>query len=297
MYIHRTGNILDLNRFNDEVKVAIPKVQIVLKFSEDDLRFTVSSNWGSSDDTALDSFISSFVDVDPEDKIPKIIDLAKSEAKGKHFHNIIYTSNKELISSLVPVRENIQGEVRRVVWYRTLDANQLPIDPVIEVDIAYTRDTTGFALFRTTARTYINRDGTSNPEIKYSQKFYFVNPDDMIDEGIKRRSLLVKSIKIPALEYLTAILVPMGVSVESAYLRGLQFLDDYEDLFNKFMDNSSTITNPADPNFGRKTIIVSLEDNTSEGINGPHNEWLDGAPNALGGSKTIRQWLIEEFSI
>ena len=293
MWINRVANILDLNKFNEEAKASIPAIQTAMKFGSDNIRFTVSDDWGSEYDTQLNSFMASYVDANPQDKIPKIIDLAKDP--NKHFHSINYIL--ELKQSLIPVRTVVQGEVTQVIWYRTLDAQMKPFDPIVKVNINYNRDDTGFATFRTTTRTWYNRDGSENIEVKNTQKFYFVNKADMIDEGIRRRSLLVKTIKIPALEYLTSVLVPLNITEESAYLRGLQFLDDYKDLFDKFVDNSSTITNPADPNFGKKTIIVSLENNSIDGINGPHNEWLDKAPNALGGSKTIRQWLIEEFSI
>ena len=297
MRINRTLNIMDLNRLLDEAKASNPLIEYVLKEGEDKLVFTVADTWQSSDDAQLDSFLASFVDGDPEDKIPKIIDLAKGEAKSKHFHNIIYTSNKELTSSMIPVREKVQGEVRKVTWYRTLDVNQVPIDPIIEVNISYTRDGSGFALFRTTARTYFNRDGSPNPDIKYSQKFYYINKGDMIVEGYKRRKLLVQEVQIPALEFLTAVLMPLGYSETACLLRGRAFMDDYELLFNKFVDNSSTVTDPADPNFGKKNIVVQFEDTSADGINGPHNEWLDKTPPQLGGLKTIRQWLIEEFSI
>ena len=289
-------NVLDLNRFQDELIAFNSKVTFVSQ-SEGRAYIQSSGELSAQEKVDINDFIENFSDSDPADKEPKILDLAKSEAKSKHFHNIIYTSNKELVSSLIPVREKVQGEVRKVTWYRALDENQLPIDPVIIVDISYTRDGSGFALFRTTARTYVNRDGSLNSEIKYSQKFYFVNQDDMIVEGYKRRKLLVQSIQIPALTFMTTVLVPLGYSEQSALLKGRAFMDDYENLFNKFVENSSSITNPADPNFGKKTIIVSLEDNTIEGINGPHNEWLDKAPPQLGGLKTIRQWLVEEFSI
>jgi hypothetical protein len=290
-------NIHDLNRFQEEIKVTIPSITTVLMDNEGNGYFQSETELTAQNKVDIDSFISNFVDSDPEQKIPRIIDLAKGEAKKKHFHNIIYTSNKELISSMIPVRTKVKGEVREVTWYKTLDENQVPVEPVIKVEISYTRDSSGFALFRNTARTYYNRDGSENPEVKYSQKFYFINKGDMIVEGYKRRKLLVQEVQIPSLEYITTVLMPLGYSETACLLRGRAFMDNYEELFNKFVENSSTVTDPADPNFGKKSIVVALEDNTTNGINGPHNEWLDKAPPQLGGLKTIRQWLIEEFSI
>ena len=96
-FINRTQNIQDIDKFNEEVKVHNSKINIVLKFGEDDLRFDLSEAFTVQENTDLDTFISNFVDQDPELKKPLIYDIAKSEAKGKHFHNIDY--KKELITA------------------------------------------------------------------------------------------------------------------------------------------------------------------------------------------------------
>ena len=101
MNITKTRNILDVNKFNDEAKALNSKIEIVMKFGEDQLRFTLSEALTVQEETDLDNFISSFEDVDPEQKIPVIYDIAKAEAKGKHFHNINYKI--ELTQSLIPI--------------------------------------------------------------------------------------------------------------------------------------------------------------------------------------------------
>ena len=299
MNITKTRNILDLNKFNDEAKALNPKIEIVMKFGEDQLRFTLSEALTAQEETDLDNFISSFGDGDPEQKLPLLYDIAKAEAKSKHFHNIIYTSNKELTQSLIPERESgtVKGEVRKVVWYKDIDfsdpQNPVPINPVIKVDITYSRDATGFATSRVTTRTYYNRDGSENPEKKISHKYYFINRQDMIKEGKRRRSLLVETIQIPTMNVIGEVLMPLGVTMENVVLKGRKFMDDYESDFNKFVDNSSTITDPLDDDFGMKTIIVKLRDEN----NPSHVEWLDKLPNSLGGSTTIREYLMSEFDI
>jgi len=297
IFLNRTKTVLGLNKLNDEAKAHNSKIEIVVMFGIDDLRFTLSEVLTAQEETDLDTFLAAFVDENPEDKIPKIIDLAKSEAKSKHFHNIIYTSNKELKSSLIPKRTVVKGEVTKVEWYRTLDANMAPTDLVLVSDITYTRDATGFAQFRSTNRTYINRDGTENIEVKNSQKYYFVNLSDMITEGYKRRKLLVESMQIPSMTFMMEVLMPLGYTQLAVVMLGRAFMDDYESDFNKFVDNSSTITDPSDPNVGMKSIVVQLQDNTVDGRNADYNLWLDKAPPSIGGQTTIRQYLISELSI
>lgn len=291
MFINRTQNILDIVKLNEEAKVSNVKIEVVMKFGDDDIRFTVDDTWDSTDDANLDDFLSSFVDDDPEQKTPKIYDYVKSEAKGKHHHNIDY--KKEIIGALIPLRTVSRGEVTKVDWYYNLNASMQPENLILTVDINYTRDASGFALNRTTTRTWINRDGSNNVETKITPKFYFINTSDMITEGYRRRKLLVQSIQIPTLTFMTEALVPLGYTPESVILKGRSFMDDYDSDFNRFVENSSTITNPADPDVGLKSIVVRIRDESLI----EYVEWLDKAPPSLGGSTTIRQYLMNEFDI
>ena len=291
MFINKTRNILDLNGFNTAVKAHNAKIKIVLKFGEDDLRFELTEALTTQEDTDLDTFITDYVDVDPNDKIPVIYDYVKAEAKGKHFHNIDY--KKELTSLLIGKRTITQGEVTKVEWYKTIDAQMNLSDKILEVDIVYTRDASGFALYRDTTSSWVNRDGSLNSETKVTRKWYSINTHEMIDEGVKRRGLLVKNIQMPVMTFMMEVLTPLGVTQGSVVLKGRAFMDDYETEFNKFVDNSSTVTDPADPDVGMKKIVVKLRDEA----NLAYTEWLDKAPNSLGGSTTIRQYLIAEFSI
>ena len=119
----------------------------------------------------------------------------------------------------------------------------------------------------------------------------------MITEGYKRRKLLVQSIQIPTLTFMSEALMPSGHTQESVVLLGRHFMDDYEADFSRFIENSSTITEPSDPNFGKKSVIVELESTDIEGRNKDYHLWLDSAPPSLGGLTTIRQYLINEFDI
>ena len=297
MYINKIRNILDLNRFNDEAKALNAKIEIVMKLGDDDLRFTISEVLTAQEDSELMSFMAAFEDIDPEDKVPKIMDMVHPGLKSKPVHDIDYKTEIASDFKLIPKRTVTRGEVTRVEWYKTLDANQLPTDLVLVVDVTYTRDATGFALFRNTVRTWINRDESEYYSKKNTTKFYFVNPSDMITEGYSRRKLLVQSVQIPVLTFMIEVLSPLGYNQTSIVLKGRAFMDDYETDFSKFIENSSTVTDPSDPNVGRKNVIVELEDQTLGGRNAEYNQWLDKAPPSMGGSITIRQYLISEFSI
>ena len=242
----------------------------------------------------VDSTIANFVDTNFYDKTPIIMDLVKTEFHGKPFHGIKYTGTQELTNALIPEREKgtFQGEVREVFWYRDM-IESTPSTPVLRVNIEYTRDTSSFAMFRVVTRTYYNRDGTENSNVRTSMKYYFVNGQDMIDEGVKRRTLLVKSIQIPTMEHIAEVLMPLGVTMENVVLKGRKFMDDYDLFFNNFKNNSSTVTDPLSPDFGMKSVIVKLRDE----LDADHVEWLDKMPNSLGGSTSIRDHLIAEFSI
>lgn len=289
MYIHRTRDIQDLNIFQEDARALTNKILGVLKFGDDDLRFEISETLTTEESEALNDLVANFVDVDVSQKIPKIYDISREFSK--HFHAINYV--KGLTQSLIPKRSVSKGEVNSVVWYKSLDENQQPVDPVLKTDIVYNRDASGFALSRITTRTWFNLDGSENEEKKITQKYYFVNPSDMISEGLKRRKLLVSSIQIPVLTFMSEILMPLGYSQEAVVLKGRAFMDDYEGDFNKFVDNSSTITDPASPDAGMKTIIVRLRDESDPA----YTEWLDKTSPSLGGTTTIRQYLMNEFDI
>ncbi len=293
MFINKTRNISDLNSFNDEAKELNSKIEIVLKFGNDDLRFTLSEALTTEEDAALDNLVNNFVDTDLALKVPKIYDI--SNEQGKHFHAINYKLG--LNRSLIPVRSVVKGEVQKVIWYNTFDAQMVPSEPILKVDITYTRDDSGFALFRTSKRTWYNIDGSENEETKSTEKYYFVNESDMIDEGIKRRTLLIKGLQIPVMKGMIAALVPKGYSETSVLLLGRHFMDDYRVSFEDFKQNSSTITDASDPNYGKKTIVAKLEDEDNTEYVG----FLDEAPVVLNtpfdGTITLRNYMIEEFSI
>ena len=108
---------------------------------------------------------------------------------------------------------------------------------------------------------------------------------------------MVNNLQVPTLTFMLHALLPLGEQQTDILMKGRDFLDRYENEFNRFVDNSSTITDNQDPDYGKKSVVVQLEDtNDVDGINHGNNYWLDKAPAIIGGA-TIRQFLIGEFSI
>ena len=314
IYLHKTRDILDLNTFNHEAKIHNSKIEIVLKFNDDVLRFTLTEELTDDEDIALDNFVSSFVDTNPEDKIPLIYDYAKAEAKNKHFHNIDY--KKELTVRLQKKSTINQGQMNVVTYYRNMEyqtINGIPTRvysiPVLRTETEWTRDPSGWAICKNPpVRTYFNRDGTENPEIKVMEDAYFYEDFEQVIEGEKRRALIIKNLQKPVITLIAEVLMPLGTSIETIMLMGRKFMDEYNSEFHKFMENSSTVTEQLlgdgtnNPDYGKKTIVARLE---KEGLvidgvtygNPDHVLWLNKMPLSIGGSTTIRQYLINEFSI
>lgn len=210
----------------------------------------------------------------------KIHVLAKDEARDKHPHNINYKT--ELKQALYPKRTFVQGELQKVEWY----CDQAATDKVLETSMTYVRDAFGFATSRTTTRTWFRQDGTSFEEPKVTEKIYTLNYNDQIVEGKRRRQNIVDGIQLPVMGMLVEVLHP--TPQVQVLLMGRDFLDRMELYFQRFIDNSSSINDTQDPNFGKKEIVVEFENAT--------DSWMDGTPTALGGA-TIRQYLIAEFTI
>ena len=305
IYTNRTRNILDLNRFLSEAKLFNSKIEYVMKFNDDNLRFTLSEELTEQEDLDLDDFVENFDDQDPELKKPLIYQYAKAEASSKHFHNIDY--KKELTVRLQKESKIVKGEMQVVTWYRHMEfqvVNGLPVRvysvPVLKTENKWERDDSGFVIYKhPPVRTWFNFDGTENEETKEMEDPYYYEDFEVIDEGYKRRTLLVKAIQIPTMNLIAEVMVPLGMAVEIVLLRGRKFLDDYDNEFNKFRHNSSSVTEThledgsPNPDFNKKSIVVKLREESDP----EHSEWLDKKPLSLGGAISIRDHLMSEFDI
>ena len=207
----------------------------------------------------------------------KIESLFDDYHQGFDFRDLDYT-----IKNLFPERTFIQGELQKVEWF----SDEALTNKILIVDIVYTRDPYGFATSRDTVRTWVNSDDTNNPKTKITKKNY--SPLEMIKEGKARRGNIVDGIQLPTMSFM---LETMSEDPGIILLMGREFLDRHEDSFTRFIDNSSSVTDINDPNFGLKNIVVDLKNSALT-----TDTWLKNTPTALGGA-TIEQYLIGEFSI
>lgn len=213
-------------------------------------------------------------------KEPKIYRMSNHHSA---FQEIDYT-----ILNLFPVRTFRRGELNKCEWF----ADNLLTDKVLIVEIAYDRDYLGYALNRTTIRTWINNDNSLNSLTKVTFKDYTINQGESTKEGKLRRGALVTNIERPILSAMHEVLIPLGWSSVDILFSGSRFMDEYDSLFSKFIKNSSRVTKRNDPNYGRKKIIVAIEEEQDiEFI-----MWLD-VPLVSLNSQTIREFLISEFSL
>lgn len=96
--------------------------------------------------------------------------------------------------SLIPDRTFVQGELRQVNWYADYNpTTEVYSDLILRVDVTYTRDAAGFALYRDTTRTWIREDDTDAAPVKTTRKYY--NGKDRDLEGIRRRGNIVSQVK------------------------------------------------------------------------------------------------------
>lgn len=284
-----TSNIKNVGVVRDALVETYPNIKTVVKVG-DNYNIHCDDELTPEEVVGLPAFLETVVDASLTAKRPKIYGLAKAEAGHKHFHNINYSSI-ELTQSLIPLRTVEKGEVVKVDWYSKV-VDSTPTDLVLSVDIAYIRHEE-FALYRTTTRRWVNEDESFNEEEKVTLKYYTVNMSDAIKEGVKRRSLLVDYLQLPLLTLIKEVLMPKGYTENVVLMKSRGFLDDYRQSFDKFIENSSTIIDASNVNYGLKTIVAELQNESRL----DYVEWLDGAPATLGGATTIRQYIMSELSI
>ena len=199
--------------------------------------------------------------------IPKIYKYVKNNVTLKHFHDIDYTI--ELSIKLFAKRTFIKGELQSVIWYSDIDCT----DAIINVAIVYVRDALGFAVSRTTTRSWVNMNDTLNSDTKITLKNYTINSLDQTEEGIRRRSNIIKGLQIPVIGSMLATINDLS-DIEIIQL-GRDFMKENKNSLQCFIDES------------HKGISTDIENAT--------NFWLDNVINANG--LTIRQYMLNELDI
>lgn len=176
----------------------------------------------------------------------------------------------------------IKGELVKTEYF----SDQGLTDKVLDVAMIYNRDAIGFVLNRTVVRRWVMKNGEYHPTVKTTFKDYTINPQDQISEGVTRRENSINALQPKVLYFMLTTI--QGQTQTQIVLAARAFMDNLEDPITKFIKNSSTITDPASPDLGKKKLWVAFRD--------APEAWLDNTPAALGGA-TIRQYMMNEVSI
>lgn len=254
-----------------------------LEQKDEDIEVYFGSNLTTEQSESFTSLVASHLNT--EEYGPKILKFVEQESQNKHYLAIDY--KVQTLTSLYPHRTFLLGELKVVDWYSDFQKTDL----VLKTEIAYTRDVFGFATNRTTTRTWYDTDGRALPEQKITFKVY--SSLEMIKEGKRRRGNIVDGVQLPVFSFLQEVMAqePYNKGPSEILLIGRDFMDRFEDKLNKFIDNSSTVTDLADPNVGRKSIVVAFEDASIT-----TDPWLLEPVSQLGG-QTVLWYLTQEFSI
>lgn len=233
-------------------------------------------------DQALDNLVANH-DGNPI-ALPRIYSLMAGEGPREDYSKINYKIEPK--PNLFPKRIFIKGELQKVEWYMEAEF----INLVLQSEMTYTRDSFGFALTRTTTRTWFDTENQPLDIVKVTTKNYSML--EQIKEGKRRRGNIVDGIQLPVMGLMveTMTIEPWNLDQQTILLMGREFMDRFETEFNKFIDNSSTVT--SGPNIGRKSVIVALEEASTT-----TDTWLLNAPASLGGQIRILDYLTNEFNI
>lgn len=197
-------------------------------------------------------------------KLYRFMDITSgNEFEAPRGHNYVLGLNTKLF----PVRTFVKGELRSVYWYSDIEKKDL----VLKVEVEYTRDLLGFAKTRKTVRTWLREDGTEHESTKISIKEY--DPLAQIDEGVRRRGNIVKSIQMPILGFMLATI--KDKSSKEIILMGRAFLKKYQTDFMAFQNES---------NSGIIQAILQADE-----------EWLENIIAAP--STTVRDYIVNELDI
>lgn len=278
------NGVLNFQALNYELSLLeLPEVLLSLTVVGDNLKFTFdSSNDVTVLDIALDNLVANHMgEVLPH---PRIMDFVRPTSKDKDFRDVDY--KVELNAPLYPKRTFVRGELRQVKWF----SDDSLVNEILRVDIVYTRDLFGFASSRITTRSWVLSDGSLSPLTKVTRKNYTINSVDQIIEGKKRRENIVNGVQLPVMQFMIESI--QGVSTGQILLMGRDFMDRFSLHFKTFIDNSSSVVDFNDPNFGKKTVVVAFEEAALT-----TDTWLNNTCPSLGGVVTILQYLTNEFSI
>ena len=211
--------------------------------------------------------------IDPD----KIIQIYNYTNSNEDFQEINYKTG--LNSRLHAKRTFVKGELQKAEWYAYYDGLNYE-NKILDVDVIYNRDALGFADSRITTRTWYYEDGTPCDEKKITTKYY-TDPVERIQEGKRRRGNLIDILMNNTMGLMIETMAadPLDpVEVGGIIQQGRDLMKEYQGDITAFIEESHT------------AFIDSLTNDTT-------HTWLDNQPVSLGGSTSIRNYLIAELTI
>jgi len=210
----------------------------------------------------------------------KVVNMAKESSVHKHFHTINYTSI-DLDGDLHPLRYFNFGTLTKIEWFKDVGL----LDKVINVDVVYNYNALGFATDRTVTRTWYYEDGTACTDIKVTNKRYDINPQDQLDEAIRRRTNNVRQTDlwlIGAVPSLTSLDPNIPVYTQ------LEIKDDGVAFFKKYQSEEALYIGT-----GSNDLEIAVRDETDS-----QWEWFDTDATIIGitGVSDVRDYIIYQLS-
>lgn len=187
----------------------------------------------------------------------------------------------------VPTVVEYYTEKKIVDLQGTVAYNNLIAD--VQFQLFYTPE--GFIYQKYAPLAWAMSDGTiDRVNIKDLGKVYDVELEDdkIIQEGIDRRQCIYTSLQMPTLKILTAI-YPDKTKMELMAL-GRDFMTFYTDDFKAYINESQTIVDEDDPDYGLKKIVAKIKHDTT-------HSWLNDSVDLGEGEFSVREYLMEQLTI
>lgn len=251
-----------VSKLRDELNANITDIvdSIILK-GEDNLKVIFSRDVDGMEIIPLDVIVAAHDPIRQKVKIHNYIketSLNVYEVPKEHNYIVGIQGN------LFPVREFNKGELTGIKWY----SDQAKTDLIIDVSVTYNRDILGFVTDRTTVRTWINEDGSSNPDTKVKIKEYTAK--EAIAEGVRRRTNIFDGFQQPTIGLMIQF---AGMDAMTAVEEGSIFMDGISDEIHSFIHTPKLNQFP-------------------DALNAAPEAWLDAD---IGGGTTIRHYLLNEI--
>ena len=180
------------------------------------------------------------------------------------------------------------GDGNIVINPATGNPNTIYENIICRIDFVLVYDSLGFQIQKVANLDWYREDGTVSGAPK--DLGYVLDPvldhEARIAEGKQRRQAIVDGLQLPVLGMLFAIMPVIDPALTQVDIinMGRVFLKTYKADFDDFVDESLSVTDPEDPNFGKKVIVVKMEQAT--------DIWLDID---IGGGITPRAVIISEL--